>query len=149
MLMLLIIRLFVTLSDSVQQSVNLATSIQTRHNGLDRRLEQSHNIGDKFVLALELTTSDKYVQGYMAPIGMTEFTLVSQYDVYDTKGNLIRENQTAANKININQIFSTQLITVTEFERGTRYTLKLKVNPTYLYMLSEPDLDNPTVEVGS
>ena len=98
---------------------------------------------------LELTTSDKYVQGYMAPIGMTEFTLVSQYDVYDTKGNLIRENQTAANKININQIFSTQLITVTEFERGTRYTLKLKVNPTYLYMLSEPDLNNPTVEVES
>ena len=101
---------------------------------------------------LDLSGDEKhptYVEGFMAPIGMTEFTLVSQYDVYDTKGNLIRENETAANKININKIFSTQLIPVTEFERGTRYTLKLKVNPTYLYMLSEPDLDNPTVEIYS
>ena len=51
--MLLIVRLFVTLSDSVQQSVNLTTSIQARNNVLDRRLEQSHNVGDKFVLALD------------------------------------------------------------------------------------------------
>ncbi len=94
---------------------------------------------------LDLTTEYKYVQGYMAPIGMTEFTLVSQYDVYDTNGNLIRENQTAENKIRISSLFTA----TTSLVRGTRYTLKLTVNPTYLYMLSEPDLDNPTIEVGS
>ena len=84
-----------------------------------------------------------YVQGFMAPIGMTEFTLVSQYDVYDTNGNLIRENQTAENKINVNSLFTTTI----SLQRGTRYILYLTVNPTYLYMMSEPDLDNPTVEV--
>ena len=84
-----------------------------------------------------------YVQGFMAPIGMTEFTLVSQYDVYDTNGNLIRENQTAENKIIIKNLFTA----TTSLVRGTRYTLHLTVNPTYLYVLSEPDLDNPTVEV--
>lgn len=94
---------------------------------------------------LLLTTSYQNVQGCMAPIGMTEFTLVSQYDVYDTNGNLIRQNQKAANKIKISDLFTA----TTSLLRGTRYTLYLTVNPTYLYMLSEPDLDNPTVEVGS
>ena len=45
--------LFVTLSDSVKQTVDLTTSIQARYDILDRRLQQSHNIGDKFVLALD------------------------------------------------------------------------------------------------
>ena len=97
---------------------------------------------------LDLSGDEKhptYVEGFMAPIGMTEFTLVSQYDVYDTNGNLIRENQTAENKIRINSLFTA----TTSLVRGTRYTLKMTVNPTYLYMLSEPDLDNPTVEIAS
>ena len=101
---------------------------------------------------LLLTTSYQPLQGYMAPLGMTEFTLVSQYDVYDTNvttdhpdGNLIRENQTAENKINVNSLFTTTI----SLQRGTRYILYLTVNPTYLYMMSEPDLDNPTIEVGS
>lgn len=92
-----------------------------------------------------LTTSYQDLQGYMAPIGMTDFTLVSQYDIYDTNGNLIRQNQTAENKINVNSLFTTTI----SLQRGTRYILYLTVNPTYLYMMSEPDLDNPTIEVGS
>ena len=94
---------------------------------------------------LALSTGYSEVQGFMAPIGMTEFTLVSQYDVYDTNGNLIRPDQTAENKIIIKDLFTN----TTSLLRGTRYTLKLTVNPTYLYMLSEPDLDNPTVVVGN
>ena len=94
---------------------------------------------------LDLTTSYQPLQGYMAPLGMTEFTLVCQYDVYDTNGNLIRQNQTAENKINVNSLFTTTI----SLQRGTRYILYLTVNPTYLYMMSEPDLDNPTIEVGS
>ena len=99
---------------------------------------------------LALSTDYSEVQGFMAPIGLTEFTLVSQYDVYATNvttdhpdGNLIRENQTAENKINISSLFTA----TTSLLRGTRYTLHLKVNPTYLYMMSEPDLDNPTMEI--
>lgn len=82
--------------------------------------------------------------GYMVPLtSMTDFTLVTRYDVYDTKGNLIRMDQYAANKINISRLFPT----IPSLQRGKRYILKLKVKPTYLYVLSEPDLDNPTVEV--
>ena len=99
---------------------------------------------------LLLTTSYQDVQGCMAPIGITEFTLVCQYEVYDADPidghpvNLIRKDE-AENKINISNLF----IATSEFQRGTRYTLYLTVRPTYLYMLSEPDLNNPTFEVES
>ena len=84
------------------------------------------------------------------PLNLTAFTLVTQYDVYDKnvtpehpEGNLIRKDQTAENKIK----FSTLFQGVTKIERKKRYNLKLTVNPTYLYMMSEPDLDNPTIEI--
>ena len=70
------------------------------------------------------------------------YMLYSTYDVYDKKGNLIRKNCVATNKIDIGEHF------VSGLQRSHIYTLNLKVVPTYLYMLSEPDLDNPTVEVS-
>ena len=118
----------------------------------ETNMEQDPLYKSELTGGLPLTTSYQEVQGYMAPIGMTEFTLVCQYDVYDTNvttdhpdGNLIRENQTAENKIIIKNLFTA----TTSLVRGTRYILKLTVNPTYLYMMSEPDLDNPTVEIVS
>ena len=63
-MLMLLIRLFVTLSDSVKQTVDLTTSIQARYDILDRRLQQSHNIGDKFVLALDSYQLIKLVSTY-------------------------------------------------------------------------------------
>ena len=71
-------------------------------------------------------------------------TVRSTYDVYDTKGNLVRSDCTAENKLVFSKIFGSD-VTIT---RGNQYQLKMTVNPTYLYMLSEPDLDNPTVVVN-
>lgn len=68
----------------------------------------------------------------------TYLTIESTYDVYDINGNLIRENCTATNKV-----WAQDRIP------GTHKKLTLTVAPTYLYMLSEPDLDNPTIEVKS
>ena len=64
------------------------------------------------------------------------------YDVYDRDktqkhGNLIRANCKATNKIQVSGMAP-----------GVRKTLTLTVAPTYLYMLSDPDLDNPTVHVN-
>ncbi|MBR4730465.1 MAG: hypothetical protein IK075_09450 [Prevotella sp.] len=70
----------------------------------------------------------------------SNFTLYSRYDVYDKKGNCVRKDCEAYNKINLTSIFSTSAI-----QRGHMYSLTMIVTPTYLYMLSEPDLDNPTV----
>ena len=71
-----------------------------------------------------------------APTLSADLTLVSTYDVYDSKGNLIRQNCTATNKLpNL------------DANRGQRVQVNLTVNPTYLYVLSDPDLDNPTITI--
>ena len=86
-------------------------------------------------VALDKTTPLD-INACFAPTLSANLTLVSTYDVYDSKGNLIRENSTATNKLpNLEAI------------RGQRVQLYLTVNPTYLYVLSEPDLDNPTITV--
>ena len=75
-----------------------------------------------------------------APISTnTQFVMKTIYNVYDRKGNLIRKDCTAENVLNL----PTGGLT-----RGQKYTFNLTVNPTYLYVLSDPDLDNPTVTVN-
>ncbi len=70
-----------------------------------------------------------------APDLSNNLTMVTTYDVYDRKGNLIRKNCTATNKVpNL------------EAARAQQVQLNLTVNPTYLNVLSDPDLDNPTVK---
>lgn len=64
-----------------------------------------------------------------------DLTLVTTYDVYDKNGNKIAE-RSAPNKLSMN------------VARGESITLTLNVNPTYLGVLSDPDLDNPTITVN-
>ena len=93
---------------------------------------------------IELTTDFQPFQSHFMPAGVTKLNLISTYDVYDRKGNLIRLNDEAINTIDIKELFSGQ----TQALRGRRYTINMTINPTYLYMLSEPDLDNPTVTIN-
>jgi hypothetical protein len=86
-------------------------------------------------VALDKTTPLD-INACFAPTLSDNLTLVSTYDVYDRKGNLIRENSTATNKL-------PDLAAV----RGQRIQLNMTVNPTYLYVLSDPDLDNPTIKI--
>lgn len=94
---------------------------------------------------IELTTDFQPFQSHFMPAGVTKLNLISTYDVYDRKGNLIRLNDEAINTIDIKELFSGQ----TQALRGRRYTINMTINPTYLYMLSEPDLDNPTVTIDN
>ncbi len=87
---------------------------------------------------LELTTSYQSFLGCFAPGTCTNFTLVSRYDIYDRKGNLIRKDQTSSNKITLSN----------DMVRGRINTYNVTVTPTYLYVLSDPDLDNPTIVVN-
>lgn len=91
---------------------------------------------------IELKTSELFIRGCFAPQGITDFILRSTYDVYDCKRNLIRKNCVADNKIELAKVISAEQI-----EKGKMYNITLTVNPTYLYMLSEPDLDNPTITI--
>ena len=81
-------------------------------------------------VALDKTTPLS-INACFAPTLSDNLTLVSTYDVYDSKGNLIRANCKATNKIpNL------------EASRGQRVQLNMKVDPTYLYIMSDKDLDN-------
>ena len=88
--------------------------------------------------------------GCFVPGDNTYFKLFSTYDVYDNntsidpKGNLIRQGCEAENTIDLRKMFGNDLTTT----RGHSYSLTLTVKPTYLYMLSDPDLDNPTVTIN-
>jgi hypothetical protein len=92
----------------------------------------------------QLTTEFKPFIGHFMPSGITKLILTSMYDVYDTKGNLIRQDCKATNTMVLKDLLTEQTIT----ERGKRYTVNMTIHPTYLYMLSEPDLDNPTVTIN-
>lgn len=100
----------------------------------------------------ELTTSYKPFMGHFMPDGITTFVVTSVYDVYDKNvttehpdGNLIRKDCTVENTLELYDLFDRQTVT----KRGYKYTIKLTVMPTYLYMLSDPDLDNPTAVVSN
>jgi hypothetical protein len=91
----------------------------------------------------QLTTAPKTFIGHFMPDGITTLVLTSVYDVYDTQGNLIRKDCKATNTMELSELLTGQVTT----RRGSRYTINMTIKPTYLYMLSEPDLDNPTVKI--
>ena len=69
----------------------------------------------------------------------TYMTLTCTYDVCsaDDTHNVIRENCTASNKMR-----------VLGMEHGKKNTVTVTIAPTYLYVLTDPDLDNPTIYIG-
>ena len=81
-------------------------------------------------IALDKTTPLD-INACFAPTLSNNLTIVTTYDVYDRKGNLIRQNCKATNKLpNLEAV------------RGQRVQVNMLVNPTYLYVLSDQDLDN-------
>ncbi len=78
------------------------------------------------------------INACFAPTLSANLTMITTYDVYDRKGDLIRQNCTATNKLpNLEAV------------RGQRVQLNMTVNPSYLYVLSDPDLDNPTIQIDN
>lgn len=91
-----------------------------------------------------LETGYSSFMGHFMPQGISTFIVTSVYDVYDKGGNLIRKDCEAKNTLKIGTLFNQQ----TETHRGWKYNINMTIMPTFLYMLSEPDLDNPTVVVN-
>jgi len=92
---------------------------------------------------MALSTAYSSYMSYFMPQNVDTLILQSKYDVYDKADtpNLVRKDCTATNTIVISDIFSRQEFT----ERGKRYTINMTIEPTYLYVMSEPDLDSPTM----
>ena len=65
--------------------------------------------------------------------------LTCVYNVYDKAGNDLGE-RTAVNSLS-------NVVTTGSLLHGQRRPIVLKVTPTYLYILSDEDLDNPTIKI--
>ena len=83
-------------------------------------------------------TTELEVSGNIIPGCTDVLSLMTTYDVYDRKGNLVRKDCVATNKLPSSLLLST-------LKAGERQPVALTVAPTYLYVLSDPDLDNPTL----
>ena len=81
------------------------------------------------------------IPAYCRPMGLEgtyHLTLTTTYDVYDTKNQNLGE-RTSENKIDFK---------MAEVRPGQEKDIVLTVKPTYLYVLSENDADNPTITLG-
>ena len=83
-------------------------------------------------------TTELEVSGNIIPGCTDVLSLVTTYDVYDRKGHLVRKDCVATNKLPSSLVLST-------LKAGERQPVALTVAPTYIYVLSDPDLDNPTL----
>ena len=97
---------------------------------LDKALADSENPA----LTLDLPAYCRPVAGE----GTYNLTLTTTYDVYDLKGQNLGE-RVSENKIKFD---------VAEVKPGQEKKLVLTVKPTYLYVLSDNDADNPTITLG-
>ena len=84
-----------------------------------------------------LTAVDQLFLACLCPLTNKNFVLETKYDVYDTAGNLIRKGDTARNVINLQR----------DLAAGELHQINITVQPTYIYVLSDPDLDNPTFSI--
>lgn len=88
---------------------------------------------------ITLTTElRKFGYYYFLPLSPTPaMYLEVTYDIYDLKGNPVRENQTAQNK----DLFAAISHNGGSAAAGTNYKVDILVSPTYLYQLSDDDLE--------
>ena len=137
------------------QKVNVTISLKANDTGADPIQSITYTptgdatSGNNIFTSAEghlLTTDfkDASFLTHFIPKDVTTLIVTCTYDIYDTNGdgNLIRKDCTATNTIPMKLIdrFETA-------ERGKKYTLNMTINPTYLYMMSDPDLNNPTMIV--
>lgn len=76
------------------------------------------------------------LRGFSAPSASNSLGIVCEYDVYDLKGNLVRPNCKAENNLSWK---------VQTLQRGEKSVVTITIRPTYLYALSDQDLDNPGI----
>ena len=128
-------------SASPIEEISYTTSLSGVDNNDGIEFWSSASVSDE---ERTLTTDFKPFTGHFMPNGITTLVLTSKYDVYDKKGNLLRKDCQATNTMVLNDLLTEQTVT----RRGCRYTIKMTIEPTYLYVMSEPDLDNPTVTIN-
>jgi len=88
-----------------------------------------------------LTSTPVNISGFLVPTtvtSITDYVLTTTYDVYDLKGQLLRGGCQATNKLKLSD----------NLPMGSKYTIDATIEPTYLYQLSDYDLNNPGITIN-
>lgn len=96
------------------------------------------------------TCPAKGIRGFFTPVASVDqpvtFRLTIVYDVFDMKGNKTRSLATATNSYTTKMEAADSTPENPKYvsiERGNSYRIEITVKPSYLYQLSDGDLDNP------
>ncbi|MCR5180679.1 MAG: hypothetical protein K6C30_05635 [Bacteroidaceae bacterium] len=109
--------------------------VWTPQNGSHEQCVYSNDEGQILTTSYEALLGARFSPIFSDNVHMS---LVCIYDVYTADGqNLIREDCRAENL----------LPQVEGMERGQKRTMRVSIDPTYLYVLADPDLDNPTFTI--
>lgn len=95
-----------------------------------------------------LTTEGTIFPGYFAPDDdgsiAKGLSLICTYDVYIIDNNNKIGSRVGENRVAVNSLAGIDLSALT---RGKKTTLVLTVEPTYLYQISDDELDNPSISL--
>ena len=140
-------------SDNVIKAVTATVNIEANTSGTNPISSVSFNrtttgtftlftLYDNVTTPKELTTTaEELPTTCLAPYDQERFQLTTDYEVYDKKGNLLKEHTGVKNKF-------TAAINNSLKKRGYIHTVTITVNPTYLQVLSDDDLEPPTIKVN-
>lgn len=127
------------------ESGTLTTFAKTEEGKKAARKDEIDN-GYQLVEVEDPTDDDDWVlvaPGFFTPVKAYEkpvkFVLKTAYDVLDKKGQVTRS---ATSAVNIYESTKNENIV-----QGTYFNIHVTVEPTYLYQLSDNDLDNPTLKI--
>ena len=114
---------------------NISWSTPTASTGMSMTLFESEE-GEALPSVADATPL--LLSGNIMPGCDDALSLVCIYDVYDRKGNLIRKDCEATNML-------PKSLGISSLKAGERQPIELTVAPTYLGVLSDPDLNNPDI----
>ena len=135
-------------------TVNARVNIQTNTTNTNpiSSVTYSRNTGTRSVTFFEntttplsLTTSYQDAGFCLAPGDQRWFRLTTVYEVYNRDNKHIRTN-TATNTFNTANFKEHK---ITNMNPGLDHFIQIIVNPTYLYVLSDSDLDNPLFDINN
>ena len=143
-------------ADNIAEYINLSVQLAANTTGLDPIVSINYNpasttadatiqmfpwAGGPTEVTVPVTSPEGFLSCF-APGTCREFTLRFTFNVYDKNDNLIRKDCVAENAINTQTVPQ-----ITSMAAGEIYTIDLLVKPDYLYVLSDPDLDNPQIQI--
>ena len=114
---------------------NISWSTPTASTGMSMTLFESE---EGKALPSVAAATPLLLSGNIMPGCDDALSLVCIYDVYDRKGNLVRKDCEATNTL-------PKSLGISSLKAGERQPIELTVAPTYLGVLSDPDLNNPDI----